>query len=339
MPSLCPPFQVSNCFAGLDFARGRVYETTDVDEARELCGRIFNPHQLQPRGQSTGFRSSMDHFALGPMSLNRLSWDSPVQVDPDRLDNYYLLSVPLRASARFQVGASTVEVSPRCAAVISAPSRFRFETEAFFDQIAVRLEEQAVQDAWAGLTGQASPQRIELAAALPMGGQAWKTLEPILGLLTRSCSETGQPALAATHLHARLQDMLLTTLLLHQSPQFLSAPAPQRSRASAALVRRAQGYLLENLTAPLTLTAMARASGVSSRTLQAAFHDVVGCGPMQWLRMQRLDAAHQALRHADEATQVTQTALAFGFTHLGEFSRLYRQRFGQSPSATLRGRG
>lgn len=325
---------VHGCFAGLDFARGRLYETTDVEEARELCGRVFNPHQLQPTGRHTAFRSSMDHLPLGPMSLNRLSWHSPVQVDPDRLGNYYLISMPVSGSARFHVGASTVDVSPRCAAVISAPSRFHFETDAMFDQIAVRLEEQAMQDAWTGLTGQAPPQYIELAPSLPLGGAAWSMLEPILRMLTRSCG-VDSPVPAAAHLYARVQDMLLTTLLLHQSAQWTLSLSPQRPRAAAALVRRTQNYLLENLATPMTLTAMARASGVSSRTLQAAFHDELGCGPMQWLRTQRLEAVHQALRQADDGTQVTQTAMAFGFMHLGEFSRLYRQRFGQSPSTTL----
>jgi AraC-like DNA-binding protein len=57
---------------------------------------------------------------------------------------------------------------------------------------------------------------------------------------------------------------------------------------------------------------------------------------MQWLREQRLDAVHRHLRDAAGAsTQVTDTAFAYGFSHLGEFSRAYRRRFGETPGRTL----
>ena len=36
------------------------------------------------------------------------------------------------------------------------------------------------------------------------------------------------------------------------------------------------------------------------------------------------------------ATAVTEVALACGFEHLGRFSTRYRDRFGESPSETLR---
>lgn len=326
------------CFDGLDFGLGRVYRTNDVDEARELCGRIFNPHQLTPKSHSATFGASMDHLPFGPLSLNRLRWDTAVEVDPDRLGNYYLISVPVRGTARFQVGSHSVDVSTRCAAVISASPRFRFETGGLLDAVVIRLEAHAVRDAWAGLTGQAPATPLELAPALPVGGPAWSALVPIFRLLARSLA-TGPAAagrqIAAAHLPARLQDMLLTTLLLHQSPQFLGATTT-RAPHSAALIRRAEDYLMQNLRTPVTLTAAARACGVSARSLQGVFHDTHGCGPMQWLRSARLDAVHTALRDADAPVQITATALAHGFTHLGEFSQLYRQRFGETPTATLR---
>ena len=58
---------------------------------------------------------------------------------------------------------------------------------------------------------------------------------------------------------------------------------------------------------------------------------------MQWLRTQRLRAVHEALRSAGrpQRPSVTQTALRFGFTHLGDFARACRQAFGEAPRRTL----
>ncbi len=58
--------------------------------------------------------------------------------------------------------------------------------------------------------------------------------------------------------------------------------------------------------------------------------------PYPRLREQRLIAVHRDLLGASAAsTRVTDTALAYGFSHLGEFSKAYRRRFGEQPSRTL----
>ena len=53
----------------------------------------------------------------------------------------------------------------------------------------------------------------------------------------------------------------------------------------------------------------------------------------------RLAGAHAALRDADpgDGTTVTEVALRFGFAHTGRFAAACRRRYGQAPSATLRG--
>jgi AraC-like DNA-binding protein len=64
--------------------------------------------------------------------------------------------------------------------------------------------------------------------------------------------------------------------------------------------------------------------GLSVRRLQALFQDESRQSPLQWLRMQRLQAVRLALSQAGDAGKVGDTAARFGFTHLGEFSRAYR---------------
>lgn len=322
------------CFAGVDFDRGRLFATSDADEAREVCGRVFNPHRLDVVGPATSLAARMDHLPLGPMSLNRLTWGAHVRVDPDRLASYYLISIPVRGAARFRLGAQDVDVSPARACVISASQRFRFEADAQFDQVVLRLEKPDIDAAWTALTGRAPKRPIELEAPLPLAGAAWRAMEPALRVVA-DCAAGTYADPVRTHVQQRVHDMLLTTLLLQLAPG-LAQQQPAPARASAALVRRTQAYLLERLDAPLTLGAVARATGVATRTLQAAFQAECGIGPMQWLRQQRLEAVHRALLDAScpDAT-VTDIAFTFGFSHMGEFGRAYRARFGEAPSRTL----
>jgi len=334
MPALHP-------LRAVDFRPGRLYDTDDLDEARERCGRVFNPHTLQVLGPGQRLRASMDHLPLGPLSLNRLRWGAPVAVDPDRLSDYYLISIPVQGRARFELGGRETEVSPGCAGLVSAEPRFRFRASEGFDQIVLRLEASAVLAGWQALTGAPANRPIRFDCALPMSGRAWQSLQPVLTLLAEAAAGEHDTR-ALPHLTARAQEQLVTLLLLRQPhnllPRSAERPAPRH-------LRQAEAYMLARLDTPLTLGEVALACGVARRTLQAAFQRTRGEGPMQWLRRQRLAAVHAALRGEsgagagadacrDGAASVTQTALRFGFTHLGEFARAYRLAYGETPGQT-----
>ena len=111
--------------------------------------------------------------------------------------------------------------------------------------------------------------------------------------------------------------------------------APRRSR----IVRRAEGYLRENLSEPFRLAELSQATGVSARMLEYYWRDVFGLTPLEWVRSKKLNRAYEDLLHGDRrVTRVTDVALEWGFSHLGRFSREYRRLFGEKPSETLRRR-
>jgi len=81
--------------------------------------------------------------------------------------------------------------------------------------------------------------------------------------------------------------------------------------------------------------ALAASCGVAPRTLQKHFRRFIGRTPreVQWaLRMER---ARRDLLAPPEAS-MTDIALRWGFKHLGRFAMLYRRRYNESPSSTLR---
>jgi AraC-like DNA-binding protein len=90
---------------------------------------------------------------------------------------------------------------------------------------------------------------------------------------------------------------------------------------------------------PLYSDDLARALGVSVRTLQIATHAVHGVSLHHYLRLKRLWATRMQLMTASAGASVKAAALGNGFWHLGDFSRGYRLTFGETPSETLaRGR-
>ena len=103
--------------------------------------------------------------------------------------------------------------------------------------------------------------------------------------------------------------------------------------------RRALALLVVRLDEPWSIDRLARALGLSSRTLYRVLRRDFGVSPMSLLRRVRLARARSELETPGPEATVTNVALDCGFTHLGRFSQEYARQFGELPSETLwRGR-
>jgi AraC-like DNA-binding protein len=101
-------------------------------------------------------------------------------------------------------------------------------------------------------------------------------------------------------------------------------------------LKKAIEWLEAEPARPWRLRDLAAASGVAARTLQKHFHRFAGTSPLAFLRELRFRRARQQLLHAPEHVSVTELATRCGFNHLGRFAIQYQQRYGESPSTTLR---
>jgi AraC-like DNA-binding protein len=72
---------------------------------------------------------------------------------------------------------------------------------------------------------------------------------------------------------------------------------------------------------------------VSARTINDTVLRCRGMSLHRYLRLRRLWLVRQ--RFLAGTHSVKASALAFGFWHLGDFSRSYRSQFGETPSQTL----
>ncbi|MGD9633161.1 MAG: helix-turn-helix domain-containing protein [Pirellulales bacterium] len=108
-------------------------------------------------------------------------------------------------------------------------------------------------------------------------------------------------------------------------------------QAHSQVVRDSEDYVLAHAGDRLYVTDLCHAAGVSERTLQNVFKDMLGITPIAYLTRLRLHRVRQALRVGTHATTtVTAEALRWGFWHFGEFSRAYKECFDELPSDTLR---
>jgi AraC-like DNA-binding protein len=134
---------------------------------------------------------------------------------------------------------------------------------------------------------------------------------------------------------------VLETLLatLESAAHAESASQDLTRQAHSRVVQISEDYAVAHTGERLYVTDFCEAAGVSERTLQYAFKEVMGMTPVAYLTRLRLHRVRQTLRAATHgSTTVTAEALRWGFWHFGEFSRAYKECFGELPSETLRRR-
>ena len=132
---------------------------------------------------------------------------------------------------------------------------------------------------------------------------------------------------------------LLETLLaaLDMADDLEPSRSDRTRQAQSLIVKVAEDHALSLTGTSIYVTDLCRVAGVSERSLEYAFKEVLGLTPMAYLTRLRLHRVRQALIAANpESTTVSAEALRWGFWHFGEFSRAYRDCFGELPSDTLR---
>ncbi|HET9030904.1 MAG TPA: helix-turn-helix domain-containing protein [Candidatus Aquilonibacter sp.] len=97
-----------------------------------------------------------------------------------------------------------------------------------------------------------------------------------------------------------------------------------------AEVHAAQDWLVEHLDEPYSLESLARIAGVSSRTLTRQFRAATGGTVKDYATSLRLALARELLR--DRSLKVEEVAERCGLRDGRHLRRLWRERFGASPS-------
>ena len=164
-------------------------------------------------------------------------------------------------------------------------------------------------------------------------GARWRPL--VQSLIALGPGADGAPAAHPAwerHCETGLALFLLTLAGPHTGASAGAAPA--LSQGQVGVLAAAASHIQAHLSSAIALGDLARAAGVSERTLHTHVTRAHGVHPMAWLRLQRLDAARAQLR-SGRAQSVAEVAQRCGFAHLGRFSAYYRERFGELPSATL----
>ena len=316
----------------------RLFHSSDLDETRDTVGRIFKPHALGVKGRQQKLDAEMDHLSLGSASINRLRYGADVTIEPESLDDFLLVQMPLAGRAHIHCGNEKIVSTPSMASVLTPSLPLHMQWQGVCDQLIIKLERRTLESVCSAFLGHALPRPIEFSLGMNLnqdGGLAWRQL---IAFLTTSHFING------ANLHSlvtsQIEQLLATTLLTRHPNNYsasLSNPTPS---ADLPYIRRAEEYIQANCHKPITMQDMALHAHISTRSLYKGFQEHRQTTPMGYVRRVRLQKVREALlaaRQRGAGVNVTQVALEWGFGHLGHFTQAYRKQFNELPSQTLRG--
>lgn len=159
-------------------------------------------------------------------------------------------------------------------------------------------------------------------------------LTQVLLTVTRSIGDN--PALLADERVRRsLREAVYGTLVAAMESDN-AYPVPGSTRQRSRIVAQAQEYLRCHVDEPISIADLCETLGVSRRTLQYGFQEVLGINPVRYLRAIRLNGVRRELKSGKPHIAVQDVAARWGFWHLSHFSADYREMFRELPSDTLR---
>jgi AraC family ethanolamine operon transcriptional activator len=180
--------------------------------------------------------------------------------------------------------------------------------------------------------------RYDLSARLPESQPFALSPKRLHKLAATICSLAGgEPRPVGRAAIVELEDRILQQLALGLCEAQGDLEQPRRRGDRAEYVRRARDYIEAHLEQAMPLSQVAAHAGVSTRTLELSFRNVIGTTPTAYIRTRRLNKARRRLLEEGRmAGTLAELALEHGLFHFGRFSRDYRALFGELPSETRR---
>ena len=253
------------------------------------------------------------------------------------------INICYSGASSYEVDGHTYDIHGEAPLYFNPGFEYRYATD-HYNGLVMHLDLQRLQNTAAAIGGVGLSSR-RFAADLQhpqVLGMGERRQAELLNTLRRTFALVDAPELEGRGDLAMLQvdDLIYRVLALALCPKLALGDSQSRHPSDGLSRQLIFKELLEwiqaNLHAPISLTELEQRSGYSRRNLQLAFNQRFGCGPIQWIRRQRLELARQHLLNPSPSDTVAAISARLGFRNLSAFSRDFHGVYGIRPSEVLR---
>lgn len=126
--------------------------------------------------------------------------------------------------------------------------------------------------------------------------------------------------------------------MLHVAMKILIDSQEHRSKLSNQDLFHAISFIRYLRDEDFDMNKIARQTGIKDRTLRYKFLNSLNVSPKRFHMSLRLHEVMKALKKGDNKTIISDIANIWGFWHMGQFAKDYKQFYGELPSETLKKR-
>ena len=328
---------MSNIFETPPLQRYLLHKTRDIEAVHTAVADILCPHKIKVSGSGSLDRDALVHYAPLPNgAILYLDYGTEIRVDVSQL-GFFLLELPLSGASTTFCGDGTVLSGPGQAVVVGPYQQFASEWTVDCSKVLIKLESGALENYLSTLLGRRQIRALDFDMEMQLAADSSASLLRTVHWILDELEQPGSLLNTAPLAGLQYQRMLMWTLL-HCQPNNYSEELRARELPQVPhYVLQTEQYIQQHYQETISLEQLVENANISERTLLEGFKRYHDVSPMKLLKLTRLDYVHLALKEADPATKnVTDIALASGFSQLGKFSTEYKERFGESPSDTLK---
>lgn len=322
--------------AGFDIPYARSMRTADPLEARARTQQFLNcTHRMTVLDRDTPFLARVQYRSVTGLGVLSSAYGAAVEICCSPPVGMVTVNFVLGGTMLIEDGGRSTVADAGHPAVFGFHEDLRMRWSPGLAQLMLTIDKPRLERHLQALLDEPvrRPLRFDSPVDLTGGGQGLAAAVLTLRRALARCGQAGPPPVLA----AEIEHGILTGLLLGQRHNYTEAIFSVRALPPPRVIRRVVELIDSARETAFTVADLAVFAGVSERSLHSAFRRQFGISPMSYVRRRRLEQAHDELLRLDPGgARVTDVALRHGFTHTGRFAALYRARFGESPSTTLR---
>ncbi len=319
----------------LPLANRLILQSDDVETTLRTVSRHLKHHTLHFNQKSERLAARLHSLDLGQVSVNYVCYGADIVVDPNELQSFYLVHMPISGTSQVVLGKEHYFLQAGQSIICPPDIRTKFTWSENCGVIAVKIDKRILDNHYQEITKTPLMEKIlfdPLIKAQEIGAGSWHRL--LKYILTDAENEGG--LYETQNGIEQVRNLILTTLLTtlpHSHSQLVNRVI---SPAAPYYVKAAEDFMRTNLTGSITMDDLVHLTGVSARTIYQGFKHFRGSSPMRYFDDMRLAQVREELTKPGLERSISKIATKWGFFHLSGFAKKYKRRYHELPSETLR---
>lgn len=317
----------------IPLSKYRILETRNTSEIDDMLSSNFHNGHTNIF-QEKKFQIRYNYLSIGDISFNAAATSSGYSIQAAQDMQSFALVHVTHGRLEFRDSRNCFQCVPNklaCLLDFERPSVVSIHPH--YNNMTVRFTRAILERTLETLVGQPLRKRLRFTNQIDLSQPGPQRLLAIINQITSFFEQ--DTGLAEVPLLVGQYEQLLVTALLtcleHNAHNLLHAPSKP---APPRVITLVESYIEANADKPLNLGDLSALTALGARSIQLAFRKHRGYSPSRFLRECRLARARDMLRHAAPGVSLLSVSLACGFASQSLFCRLYRQRFGETPSET-----